>query len=303
VYYRNATNGWVQLASSFLYYKTLEGNVNQVVKTGATGKIDEDLIPASTAIPFFQQDLALNQVESLVSSTELLLGSSTDGSQLFVHIQNSGLIYRYQRDAKSGQYKLTHNANPTITPSNGDGGGFVVIGIHLYIFFSNGANIACSRFLAADLTGETTMTVPTVACFSSLGVWSNGVDVYLVSQSSETTSRRWSVSGTVFTAVSTATVVASRFATNENCYFYDGTFAYLSRTISGNLDLYRLDNIDGSTTTLISSNKQGLYSNGTQVGAPAVNINADLCYQGVIYNTYTTTVQNSTRISLRPISK
>jgi len=48
VYYRNATNGWVQLASSFLYYKTLEGNVNQVVKTGATGKIDGDLLPVST---------------------------------------------------------------------------------------------------------------------------------------------------------------------------------------------------------------------------------------------------------------
>ena len=301
VYFRNTTNGWVQLASSFLYYKTLEGNVNQVIRTGATGKIDEDLIPVSTATPFFQQDLALSGVEAL-GVAEIILGSSTDGSQLFVYVQDTGLIYRYRRDAKSGQYLLSHTVDPAFVPSNTVTGGFVVIGIYLYLFHNDGTNIICRRFLAADLTGETTMTVPTVACTQGVGVWSNGVDVYLVSKQSQTTSRRWSVSGTVFTAVSTTTVASNLFAEYGNCYFFDGTFAYLSRKLGNDLLLYRLDNLGGTATTLISTNMEGAYS-GFQAGAPAININADLCYQGVIYEVYNATAQNSTRIGLRPISK
>ena len=37
VYYNNGTDGWVQLASSSLYYKTMEGNIAQVVKTNTSG--------------------------------------------------------------------------------------------------------------------------------------------------------------------------------------------------------------------------------------------------------------------------
>jgi len=44
LYYNNTTDGWTQITSAYLYYKTMEGNTNQVVKTGSTGKIDPELI-------------------------------------------------------------------------------------------------------------------------------------------------------------------------------------------------------------------------------------------------------------------
>jgi hypothetical protein len=43
VYYNNTTDGWVQIASSYLYFKTMEGNNSQVVKTNTSGEIDSAL--------------------------------------------------------------------------------------------------------------------------------------------------------------------------------------------------------------------------------------------------------------------
>jgi len=49
-YYNNTTDGWVQIASSDLYYQILEGNVNQITKTDSTGKLSIDLIDVANIL-------------------------------------------------------------------------------------------------------------------------------------------------------------------------------------------------------------------------------------------------------------
>lgn len=43
VYYNNTTDGWVSISNAYLYYKTKEGNTNQVIKTGDSGHITNTL--------------------------------------------------------------------------------------------------------------------------------------------------------------------------------------------------------------------------------------------------------------------
>lgn len=47
VKYRNTTDGWVAIATIDLYFSTLEGNNSQIVKTGASGTIDDSQISSS----------------------------------------------------------------------------------------------------------------------------------------------------------------------------------------------------------------------------------------------------------------
>lgn len=42
--YKNTADGWVLISTIDLYFKTLEGTASQIVKTGASGKIDEAMI-------------------------------------------------------------------------------------------------------------------------------------------------------------------------------------------------------------------------------------------------------------------
>lgn len=57
-YYNNTTDGWTQLANTYLYYKTMEGNVSQVVKTGSDGLISSDLVSSSTAFGTGTKDIS-----------------------------------------------------------------------------------------------------------------------------------------------------------------------------------------------------------------------------------------------------
>lgn len=107
-------------------------------------------------------------------------------------------MYRFGRDALTGQYYQTHSIDPTLGIPSGDGGAIINIGTYIYLFTNDGTNVVCSRFLAADLTGEQVMTVPTVAGASEVAAWTDGVNAYVVSEATDTTSRKWSVSGTTF---------------------------------------------------------------------------------------------------------
>lgn len=65
------------------------------------------------------------------------------------------------------------------------------------------------------------MTVPTVANNGYVSAWTDGVYAYFSTGAADTTARKWSVSGTTFTAVDTATCVAG-----ASCNMFDGTTSY-----------------------------------------------------------------------------
>lgn len=300
VKYNNATDSWVAISTIDLYFKTIQGTASQVIKTNTSGKIESafyDLTEMPTQA--FGQTLALSEIESL-ASPEFTFGSNSDGSVFFIYLQTAGNIYRFARNAAGG-YEETHKVDPTIGVPAGDTGAMIVIGIYMYFFSNDGTNIICSRFLAADLTGEQVMTVPVVASTVNQTAWTDGVNAYLVSQTSPTTSRLWSLSGTTFTAVSTATVTNNIFAQGESSSVFDGTTAYYLGRIGGVPTIQKLTNIDGSSRTTTTKSIP-LFSDA-QINTILINIDSTRMYIGTVYAVYDEAGQISTQIRLTPIAK
>lgn len=298
VKYNNTTDGWVAVSTIDLYFKTLEGNANQAVKTDSNGLIPSDFL-SSTNLPrkSFQQDLGFGNNDALTSS-EFCAGSMNDGSAFFVLVQGGNNVYRYGRDAITGQYSITHSTTLTGPPA-GDSGVIINIGDYIYYFTNDGVNVTSTRYLAADLTGATGMTVPTVACTSTVGVWTDGVSAYVVSNSSDTTSRKWTLSGTTFSAASTATVTSSTYSEAQMCSMWDGINAWVIRS-TGNV-LYKLTNIDGSAKTTTTYPDEVV--SDQEIGSFVIPIDTTTMYIGFMYTVYNATAAIACHIKIKPISK
>lgn len=297
VKYFNTTDGWVTAATIDLYFKTLEGVNSQVIKTGSDGKLPSAFYDISKMpLPAYFQELATNNGTESLSSTEFSAGCSNDGSVLFFRIQGSGAIYRYQRDAVTGMYKLTHSVTPTLSTPSGDTSSMIVIGIYMYLFSNNGTNLVCSRFLAADLTGETVMTVPTVASTGGALAYTDGADAYLVSSNSTTTLRRWVINGTVMTEPTTYTCV--NFFNNDTMMMTDGTNLY---SFDSNYNLYKYTDMLASGRA--NNAQQATTYAAVQVGAFIMNIDTTRIYIGRIFAYADATAQVAVHIYLTPIAK
>lgn len=263
--------------------------------TQITGVIPASVLP----VPFYQQTLALDDNLSVPADT-YYCGSNTTGSVIYLCIGPDDL-YRFERDAVSGAYFQTHNVNPTIGINN-TGGAIIVIGSYIYVFSDNSTNVICSRFSAADLTGEQVMTVPVLACNAHVSAWTDGTYAYVVSGDSETTSNKWSVSGTTFSAVSTAAVTANIFDRGYST-MWDGTYAY-NAYLAGltSVQIWKLTAIDGSTTTLDEHINLPILSD-VQGGMVLVNINSTAAYIGFFTEVYDESAQIATHFNLIPITK
>lgn len=231
-------------------------------------------------------------------------GSNQDGSVFFIYnnsITNS--LCRYARDAVTGTYELTHKLDATFSAP--DCAGLIVIGTYLYVFSNDGTNIKCSRFLAADLTGEQVMTVPTVACTQVVIAWTDGTYAYVVSSTTPTTSRKWSVSGTTFSASSTATCISMINDTRALISVYDGTQAYISEQIASSLTpkIHKLTDIEAVAITTTTKLMSTLSDKDEWVGLPIINIDTTRMYMGFLERSYDETNTEASFLTLYPISK
>jgi hypothetical protein len=300
--YKNTTDSWVAISTIDLYFKTIEGTASQVVLTNTSGKIESTFYSVSEMPQqAFSQTIAL-PVQS-GNNPGRASGSNTTGSVIYAALTTNNELYRFERDSKTGQYFQTHNVNMTTPIPNGDGGGIIEIGSYIYVFYNNGTNIICYRYLAADLTGEQSMTVPTVGCTQITTAWTDGVYAYIVSDSSATTSRKWSVSGTTFSAVSTATVTNAIFDRDNQTTMFDGNNVYVVHNDTGafNLTIQKLSSIDGTsyTTTIIKY----LPMSDSDYGGFAINIDTDRMYIGTSSVVYDEAAQIASYIRLIPVTK
>lgn len=295
--YYNATDTWVAISTIDLYFKTLIGTASQVVKTNSSGKIESNFYDvAEMPVPAYFQDTAFTAVTA-IASNEFTTGSNADGSVLFLRLQGSGVLYRFQRDTYTGAYIETHSVTPTLTIQSGDVGSIIVIGLYAYMFSNDSTNIVCSRFLASDLTGEQVMSVPTVACTSATSAWTDGTYAYVTSSNTSTTSRKWSVSGTTFTAVSTVSVTS----VNGDQMMSDGKNAY-SVSVSGTtLTIKKFTTIDGSVQ--VTTTKRVPTLSDEQSPPFLVNIDNSRMYYGFFYSFYDETGVISAHLVLYPITK
>lgn len=303
VKYNNTTDGWAAIATIDLYFSTLQGTVSQVVKTNTSGKIESTFYDV-TEMPIANTIQTIAPVDNvLITGTEWASGSNQSGSVFYLYTQNAGNLYRFERDTYTGIYLQTHSITPTFSPGAGDNGAIIVIGIYVYYFSNDGTNIKVVRFLAADLTGETIMTVPVVACTTFVIAWTDGTNAYVVSNTTNTTARKWSLSGTTFTAVSTATCTAASSPANSATMF-DGTTAYIIENNGGvgtDFLIRKLTNINGSSQTT-TTKTLGLIAE-TWVGAFLINIDTNRCFIGYMYAQYDEVAAVASPIRLVPISK
>lgn len=313
VKFNNSTDNWTAVATIDLYFSTMEGNASQGVTTDASGKIplaffDIKKMPK----PAFYQEFSLSLNASTTGGV-LASTASSDGNNIYIVTYNDSnrLLLRYTKDLVTGIYTLTHSATitgsavPTTYTS-----GLVVIGNYVYLLYDGGTNAACYRYLATDLTGETTMTVPTVAVTANSKIisWTDGTYMYFVVPGDSLTSYKWSVSGTIFSAVSTATATSS---INGNCSssIFDGTSTYIFSAGAGLITIAKLTNINGSTATLTQINfgkfGPGELAASGQDNPPviAAPIDSDRMYIGFNSNLYNATVQTAVITRLFPVTK
>lgn len=299
--YKNTTDGWVAIVTIDLYFKTLEGTASQVVLTNTSGKIESTFYDINELPPIVYQQ----QIPYPVAYTTFYgFGAAPDGSAFYIVLNNANTLHRYERDTATGTYIKTHEVS---IGGNFDGHtGVIQIGSYVYLFKDDNINLVSYRFLAADLTGSTLMTVPTVASSNqAVGAWTDGTYAYVVTGDTPTTSRKWSVSGTTWSAVSTATVTTGIFYTNGTCSVFDGENTYIIDAATANtIYIRKLTSPDGTsydtTTKLINDfDPNNLFG---VVGIPQRS-GSGVMYVGHINAIYNATTAISYALQLIPVTK
>jgi len=286
VKYNNATDGWVAIATIDLYFTTLEGNANQEVKTNAAGNIPAEFLdPSELPQVAFTQDLTIYGSQQTGNVDDnFAMTSNADGSVIFFGIgaTSSFTIYRMERDANSGVFIYTHQDAPSLAERVKVS--LTVVGDYVYMTTNNGTNIVVSRFLAADLTGEQVMSVPTVACDDTGSLsWTDGVFFYVASQTASTVSNKWSISGTTMSAVDTGVIANLLSATSQS--MFDGTNAYIAKSTASVTTIYKLIDGDGSSKTTATMNINHEISN-IYAGTILIPIDDSRFYVGFTYGSY-----------------
>lgn len=271
---------------------------DKIPRADASGKLDPDFIPDNIS-RFFTQEIPVNKTITTSLGTDFGLCGNTDGSVIFLASNTENDLIRYEKDSNTGAFLRTHIVAASF--SLPDNFGMVVIGDYLYVLANNGTNITAKRFLAADLTGGTSMTVPTVSCTSGLIAWTDGTDVYVISGESSTTSRRWTVSGTTFSAASTETV--SGIYDSKGQTMWDGTNAFVISPAGEDCSIVKLTTIDGTTKDSAVEKNIGYYSDSDTNQRYIININENTCYIGKTYAFYDEAAQIGIKTVLIPITK
>lgn len=297
--YRNTTDGWVEISGDDLYFKTLEGTKNQVVKTDSDGHIPEALFKASKMpIPAFFQYLTTELTTYLLRSA----CSNQSGSILIIFDDSNTELIKFERDPITGMFIQTASAG--ITP-NADGYP-VIHGDYVYVFYDAGATMGCYRYNLSNLGSETLMTVPSITTTSSgegsIMAYSNGRYIYFYSGSQNTTLYTLSVSGTTISQVTTSTLDNDLDANDIKAVFYDGTTVYMAKYVTGTITIYKLVETTGtsdpsSTTKIVSPHSDD------DTGLIIMNIDTERMYIGRLTSEYDETGQVVQKIYLIPVSK
>lgn len=292
--YNNTTDGWVEISGDDLYFKTLEGNASQAVKTDSDGKIVKDFFDPAK-MPFFgtQQTLKFEQAGGFRNGA-----SNKDGS-VFVLKNNDSTIIRFQRDSITGQYYITHTGSVTSSAYST----LTIIGDYIYYFYDPGNEVVCKRYDLADFGNATTMTMPT---YDTSGAnyyqfaWNDGAYLYLNNDKQSTTYYKLSISGTTLTQSATGTCLslAGTAGTNGHFNWFDGENVYVAYGTTN--AIRKFDNIAGSSVTAIYDSYIPSITSSCKFILPIDN---GRVYVGTFRIIYDQTAQIGQVLELYPFSK
>lgn len=317
VKYKNTTDGWVAVSTIDLYFKTLQGTASQVVIANASGKIENTFYDLTEMpIPAFQQTLptTLSTADPATSAAAYIFGSSQDGSVLYTAFYRGAPYLSRKVRSSTGIYETTHEQAVTMSSWSQYQGSIIVIGSYIYVVCNGGAAaVKIFRFLAADLTGETAMTVPVLSAGSGVCAWTDGTFAYVMSASvSTTTWNKWSVSAGTFSAVTTGSLVSDMGFAHGHVLF-DGINLYSiyapSTGMMSTFTIKKFSDIVGTSLTSTTSKyiNKTCGSNsaiGDNIGMPiAINIDTTRMYYGYVGQIYNAAAVYTSIMTLIPIVK
>lgn len=313
VKYKNTTDSWVAVSTIDLYFKTLEGNTAQMVKTNSSGKIESAFYDVSEMpVPAYYQRIEITEAAMDTGESYMQgFGSNQTGSVFYSWTTGGSMNYelkRFERDSITGMYLLTHTINPTLSIAGSQYIGMVVVGDYLYIFSDGGANLLVTRFLAADLTGETSPTIPVLAvggANAKIVAWTDGTFIYFVVDGANTV-RKYSISGSTLTEVTTGTAVTT-IKDYARTSMFDGTNVYVSGSDSATgyyrTNIYKLTDIFGTAVSTTYKNINVAGSSTSIHTSGMVNIDTNRVYVAKANHTAGVSTTVKMFIELTPITK
>jgi hypothetical protein len=304
VKYKNTTDGWVAVSNIDLYFKTLQGTASQVIKTNTEGKMERTMYSTSEMpIPAFQQ---LIPILGMTDGVQGNGGSANqDGSVLILSTDITNELFRYARDSVTGIYVMTHNVS--VTPGTGATSCIQIMGNYVYLFYDSGNNISCYRYDLADLTNETSITMPAIdTAGSNYGTlaWTDGTYMYIKTSKVNTTAYKMSISGTTFSTVTTSATSNTVSTGSGMCSMFDGTNNYaLSWGSSDTANIYKGADVYMSSVTTTAKLITSWVASGNSDGAMLISIDANRCYIGRFETNNNETTTIKAFMMLYPVTK
>ena len=297
VKYKNTTDGWVAVATIDLYFKTLQGTVSQGIKSNSSGKMENAFYDISEMpVPAYYQRVA---VAGLTTQANYNSISNADGSVLIAFV-NTNTLKRYARDAYTGIYVETHSVSTT--PNTGYTS-TTILGNYVYIFNDSGNTIVCYRYDLADLTNETSITMPsidTAGANYAVSSWTDGTYVYVMSQKAATTAYKLSLSGTTFSTVTTGTTAAT--GGNNGSWLFDGVNIYQFSKGGSNFSIGKAN--DPFLASLTTTTKKFDYEIDNAItGNIIINVDTNRIYLGYQMDCYDETAARAQVMVLLPVTK
>lgn len=249
------TAGQTAVASDFVSTSAGAADSGKVPKLSALGQLD------GTAISVFpNQDIPIATGTSVPNMGDTCFTSNTTGTVLFFCTAYSGTtlnIYRLAKDPQSGNYYITHSTTLTITANGVSGMG--VVGTSLYVNAIIAGTQSVRRYVAADLTGVTSMTytAPVYSPSNNKIMWSDNTNLYVGSGAS--TFDKFTISGTTLTNAATITFTSSGTSGQVQGAISDGTSVWIT---------------DGSFGSAASTIRKYVVAGGAVVTslAPIINV-------------------------------
>lgn len=300
VKYNNTTDGWVAVSTIDLYFKTIEGVNNQIVKTQLNGLISNSLIEVPSFFHATPYGSATLPYSTFLGGNDTMNAYVHDGSQSIVNIPRNK-AGSFPAPGATLNYFTTLLGNPGGT--NTGLGNAWTIGDYVYINETSsqfgGSYPGTLRVFRLDkrkLTNGVIMTTSGGTMFSGNTseekhpTYSDGVFLYVYKGSSGTTWEKYSISGTTLTYVADVTgpdgaILVGRGLTHDGLNLY-------SLTISGGITTLSKYSSDGSlllesATIIVSGGIWGATSSSTVLGLVHAGVGKTFMVVSVTFSTAT----------------
>jgi len=217
----NTTDGWTTVSTIDLYFKTYEGDRNQLVVTDNNGFIPFGIINQIVPQRLF--------VSTSTTSTHIAdvagFCQNSDGTVFYILVRAEDnaanptySLQRYQK-TKYGNYELTHSNSAMTQSGTASKISLILVGSYIYGIQDYGFMIL-KRYDADTLANETSCTGISTSANSSVFGFYDGTHYYY-GRPAGSTFTKYTVSGTTFTSTGT-TVTFATFTGNTIMNYYNG---------------------------------------------------------------------------------